>query len=141
MLFETHIEATARPSGKPSQEVYLEGSYLIDKARYIGGVEDTHMLELLRTCEGFRTLVHSIGVSVKAEHNQGDITFLLQNWGKTDKYTSGTALRLPVRQTGPSLFCSWSRLNGRRTMMFPVNLPLSLIRRAGLRWRALFLSE
>ncbi|AIQ46630.1 acyl-CoA thioesterase [Paenibacillus sp. FSL R7-0273] len=103
MLFETHIEATARPSGKPSQEVYLEGSYLIDKARYIGGVEDTHMLELLRTCEGFRTLVHSIGVSVKAEHNQGDITFLLQNWGKTDKYTSGTALRLPCPADGTEL--------------------------------------
>lgn len=65
VMFETAIEATARAEGKPSQEVYLEGNYLIDKAKYIGGVTDEQMLAMLRDWTGFRKLVHSIGVSVK----------------------------------------------------------------------------
>lgn len=65
VMFETAIEATARAEGSPSQEVYLEGNYLTDKARYIGGITDEGMLALLTTWAGFRELVHSIGVSVK----------------------------------------------------------------------------
>ncbi|CAM4288025.1 SGNH/GDSL hydrolase family protein [Paenibacillus typhae] len=103
VLFETQIEATARPSGKPSQEVYLEGSYLIDKAKYIGGVEDEDILSLLGTCAGFRKLVHSIGISVKAEDSRSGVSFLLQNWGKTDKFTSGTCLQVPCPADGTEL--------------------------------------
>lgn len=50
VLYETAIEATARAEGPPSQEVYLEGNYLIDKARYIGGVTDETILFARKLC-------------------------------------------------------------------------------------------
>ncbi|ASA20784.1 SGNH/GDSL hydrolase family protein [Paenibacillus donghaensis] len=101
VLFETAIEATARAEGRPSQEVYLEGNYLIDKARYIGGVTDELILELLGNCAGFRKLVHSIGISVRTIKNQEEpVSFLLQNWGKTSKYETGTRLFVPCPSDG-----------------------------------------
>ena len=36
ILYETMIEATIRPDGKYTQEIYLDGSQLIDKARFTG---------------------------------------------------------------------------------------------------------
>ncbi|KAI7260612.1 hypothetical protein KC345_g10023 [Hortaea werneckii] len=103
VMFETAIEATARAEGRPSQEVYLDGSYLIDKARYTGGVTDEQMLALLASWDGFRRLVHSIGVSVKTGKEQAEVTFLVQNWGKTSKYETGTRLRIPCPGDGSEI--------------------------------------
>lgn len=101
VLYETAIEATARAEGRPSQEVYLEGNYLIDKARYIGGVTDETILELLRSSAGFHRLVHSIGVSVRTNNDQVEsVPFLLQNWGKSNKYESGTHVLVPCPSDG-----------------------------------------
>ncbi|MEK3746777.1 SGNH/GDSL hydrolase family protein [Paenibacillus sp. FSL E2-8871] len=101
VLYETAIEATARAEGKPSQEVYLEGNYLIDKAKFIGGVTDEAILELLGSSTGFSKLVHSIGVSVRRTNAQEDpVTFLLQHWGKTSKYETGSYLRVPCPADG-----------------------------------------
>ncbi|MFD5018025.1 SGNH/GDSL hydrolase family protein [Paenibacillus sp. NPDC058367] len=101
VLYETAIEATARAEGKPSQEVYLEGSYLIDKTKFIGGVTNKAILELLGSSAGFRKLVHSIGVSVRRTNAQEDpVTFLLQHWGKTSKYETGSYLRVPCPADG-----------------------------------------
>ncbi len=103
VMFETAIEATARPDSKPSQEVYLEGNYLIDKARYIGGVTDEEMLKMLTTWEGFRKLVHSIGVSVKTAREDAAVIFLMQNWGRTSKYETGTQYRVACPGDGTEL--------------------------------------
>ncbi|MNO34570.1 hypothetical protein D3C76_246070 [compost metagenome] len=103
VLFETAIEATARADGRPSQEIYLEGSYLTDKARYIGGVTDEQMLALLSSWAGFRKLVHSIGISVKTEREQAEVFFLLQNWGTAGKYETGTRLLVPCPGDGTEL--------------------------------------
>lgn len=101
IMFESIIEATARSGGKPSQEIYLEGNQFIDKARLIGGVTDENYLELLRTSKGFRELVHSIGVSVKAQsEDTTSVNFVLQHWGKSNKYESGTLLRYPCPADG-----------------------------------------
>ncbi|MNO33568.1 hypothetical protein D3C76_235790 [compost metagenome] len=101
VLYETAIEATARAEGKPSQEVYLEGSYLIDKARFIGGVTDETILGLLGSSAGFQKLVHSIGVSVRNDKAQAEsVSFLFQHWGKTSKYESGSYLRVPCPADG-----------------------------------------
>ncbi|MDH6370237.1 hypothetical protein M2444_002017 [Paenibacillus sp. PastF-3] len=101
VLYEAAIEATARAEGKPSQEVYLEGSYLIDKTKFIGGVTDAAILELLGSSTGFRKLVHSIGISVRRANAQEDpVIFLLQHWGKTSKYESGSHLRVPCPSDG-----------------------------------------
>lgn len=100
VMFETAIQATARAEGRPSQEIYLEGSYLTDKARYIGGITDEGMLELLTTWAGFRELVHSIGVSVKTGSEEAEVSFLMQNWGRRSKYETGTQLRIACPGNG-----------------------------------------
>jgi hypothetical protein len=103
VLFETVIEATVRAGGRPSQEVYLEGNYLVDKAKYIGGVTDGEMLALLTSWAGFRRLIHSIGVSVKTDGESVVTDFVMQNWGRTDKYESGTRLRVPCLGDGTEI--------------------------------------
>ncbi|MEJ6951779.1 SGNH/GDSL hydrolase family protein [Natronospora cellulosivora (SeqCode)] len=93
IMLDTVIEASSRSQGKPSQEIYLEGR-LKNKAKLTGGIEDEEMLKLLESCQGFRKLVHSIGVSVVADDDySGSINFIMQNWGKKDKYESGTTLK------------------------------------------------
>ncbi|CAM3372906.1 SGNH/GDSL hydrolase family protein [Paenibacillus lupini] len=101
IMFESIIEASTRLDGKFSQEIYLEGR-LSDKANFTGGVEDEEILAHLASCNGFRKLVHSIGISVKAhdEREGTEIYFSLENWGKTNKYESGTRIRIPCVADG-----------------------------------------
>lgn len=121
VLFETQAEATARPDGRPSQEVYLDNGRLAENVRWTSGVEDEAILKLLGTCEGFRKLVHSIGVTVEADisgqkesnspTDESDVsdspkdklrsvTFLLQHWGKSSRYETGTTLRMECPADG-----------------------------------------
>ncbi|GAE36115.1 SGNH/GDSL hydrolase family protein [Halalkalibacter akibai] len=101
LMFETDIEATSRTEGSPSQEIYLEGEQLLTKARLTGGVTDEEILKLLANCKGFHNLVHSIGVVIETGNNyNGNINFVLQNWGKEKKYETGTLLRIPCPTDG-----------------------------------------
>lgn len=101
VLLDTMVEASDHGWGKPSQELYLADGRLKEKARVAGEVSDEEILNLLMDCEGFHKLVHSIGVSVKAEtENYGDIDFVLQNWGKVDMYNTGTIVRVPCPSDG-----------------------------------------
>jgi hypothetical protein len=100
IMFESVIEASPRANGKPAQDIYLEGR-LVDNAKFTGGVTDEEILNLLKDCSGFRQLVHSIGVSVKAhKEDTAEVDFVLQNWGKSRKYESGTQLRISCPADG-----------------------------------------
>jgi hypothetical protein len=101
VMFEKVIEATPRNEGKPSQEIYLDGERLKSNARLVGGVTDEEILKLLVDCNGFHSLVHSIGVVVKTENEHaGPVNFVLQNYGKQNKYETGTLLRIPCPTDG-----------------------------------------
>ena len=55
----------------------------------------------MESCEGFHKLVHSIGVSILAtDESVEKVNFVLQNWGKTNKYESGTTLRITCPADG-----------------------------------------
>ena len=100
LMVDSDIEASSRGEGKPSEEIYLEGR-IRNAAEFIGGVTDKQILDLLESCEGFHKLVHSIGVSVQAADDSiEEVNFVLQNWGKTNKYESGTTLRVPCPANG-----------------------------------------
>lgn len=100
LMVDSDIEASSRGEGKPSEEIYLEGR-IRNAAEFIGGVTDEEILDLLESCEGFHKLVHSIGVSVQAADDSiEEVNFVLQNWGKTNKYESGTTLRVPCPANG-----------------------------------------
>jgi hypothetical protein len=103
IMFEAEIEATPRNQGKPSEEFYLE-ERLKGMATVAGGVKDEEILKLLEDCNGFHQLVHSIGVVVKTGNkNVGNIDFVLQNWGKKNKYETGTRLRFPCPTDGTEM--------------------------------------
>jgi hypothetical protein len=104
VMFEKVIEATPRNEGKPSQEIYLDGERLKSNARLVGGVTDEEILNLLLDCKGFHKLVHSIGVVVKTENEHAEtINFVLQNYGKQNKYETGTLLRIPCPTDGTEM--------------------------------------
>lgn len=101
VVLDTAVEATARSDGKNSQELYLDAGRLKNKVQFTSGVEDEEILNLLDNCEGFHKLVHSIGISVKAEDSYtGSINFVLHNWGKENIYETGTLIQIPCPTDG-----------------------------------------
>lgn len=101
LMYESIVEATVRPDGRFSQEIYLEGRQFIDRVMFTSGVTDESILQLLTNCSGFRQLVHSIGISVQAhDESHASVSFVLENWGRTRKYETGTKLRIPVPADG-----------------------------------------
>ena len=100
MLIDTILEATTRIGAKPAQEIYLDNGRLAYNAKFVGGVEDENILDLLKNCEGVHKLVHSIGVSVTASEDLGNIDFVFKNYGKVDKSGGGTCIKLPCIKDG-----------------------------------------
>lgn len=104
VMLDLTVEATARDNGKASQEIYLEAERLLDLVKFTGGVTDDEVLGLLKNCDGFHKLVHSIGVTVRPEDSYiGTVEFEMQNWGKVDKYGSGTCLKFQCPIDGTEL--------------------------------------
>lgn len=92
-LLDSIIEATTQPDGSFRQEIYMEGR-LVDMAKHASRIVDDALLDLLKSCKGFRQLVHSIGISIQCdETDQLSIPFIYENWGKTNKYETGTRMQ------------------------------------------------
>ncbi len=91
-------------SGSPQSDgsgicfIYESDGRLIDAAKLCGNISDERILDLLKTTEGFRKLVHSIGISVDCDGS--DVLFAFQMYGKTDPYVSGTTLTLNLMGDG-----------------------------------------
>jgi len=100
IMIDKIIEATARLGEKSSQEIYLDEGRLAFNAQFVGGVEDENILTLLKEYDGFHKLVYSIGVSVKASEDTGNIDFVFHNYGKVDRYGGGTQIKLPCKKDG-----------------------------------------
>ena len=100
-MMDTPIEASARQDSRPSQEFYMDNKRIIDKVKLASGFTDENILNLLGDCAGFHKLVHSIGVCVKSDTDpDGTVDFVLQNWGKTYIYETGTRLHILCPKDG-----------------------------------------
>ncbi|AWB44674.1 acyl-CoA thioesterase [Paenibacillus sp. CAA11] len=100
VIHESLIESTVRPDGKLSHEIYLEGR-LAEKARYTGGVLDESILTQLGNSSGFRQLVHSIGISVKAEDSEiSSVQFTMENREVISPYESGSQFTISCPADG-----------------------------------------
>ncbi len=86
------IFAQPQPSGRGICFLYEDGGRLISSAKIVGNIEDESMLDLLKSTEGFRKLVHSIGITVLTESGNDTVKFVFQMYGKTDLYGTGTNL-------------------------------------------------
>lgn len=107
------VAGSAQPDGTGVQFIYLNDGRMLSSARIVGGITDEEMLDLLVTTEGFRRLVHSIGVSVEMEGADKKAEFVFQMYGKSDMYGSGTTLRMEVPADGMECVlnlseCDWS---------------------------------
>lgn len=85
---------------KGVQFIYESDGRLLDAAKLIGGIEDQEIINLLRTVDGFKRLVHSIGVTVESDRSSEEVNFVFQMYGKTDPYVSGTSIEMPVKMDG-----------------------------------------
>ncbi len=94
------VAGLVQPDGRGTQFIYLNDGRMVSSARIVGNITDETMLELLKTAEGFKKLVHSIGVSVEADDMEQTVDFVFQVYGKRDAYGSGSILRMPVKADG-----------------------------------------
>lgn len=111
IMMDSIIEASPRGNEKYIQDIYWEGR-LIDQAKYVGGIKDPQMLELLKNCEGFQKLVHSIGVSIHSEEDtESSVIFTVENWGKTSKFETGSRLGIVCPTNGTEKIIKLSDYN------------------------------
>ncbi|MFU0826319.1 MAG: Acyl-CoA thioesterase [Lachnoclostridium sp.] len=94
------VAGSVQPDGKGVQFIYLNDDRMVTAARIVGNITDERILGLLKTAEGFRQLVHSIGVTVETENKDEVVDFVFQMYGKKDVYRSGTILHMPVKGDG-----------------------------------------
>lgn len=107
------VAGSPQQDGTGIQFIYLDGGRMLTAAGMVGNIKDEKILDLLKTTEGFRKLVHSIGVTVECENSEEVVEFCFQMYGKTDPYKSGTTLKLPVKADGMEQVlnleeCEWS---------------------------------
>lgn len=89
ILREKDIFGSPFEDGKGVCYIYEDDGRLIIAAQIAGMITDEEQLELLKTTEGFRKLVHSIGVTMESD-NAESVRFVFQMYGKSDVYGSGT---------------------------------------------------
>lgn len=111
LLLDCDIEATTRPDGKFIQEIYMEGR-LVDMAKHAAGITNDALLKLLESSDGFRQLVHSIGITIQcASSDQTSMLFTFENWGKSSKYESGSSMQAVCPTDGTEICIELSRFN------------------------------
>lgn len=78
IMQEKEIFAAPQPDGKGIQFLFMDMGRLVDAAKLSGNIGDDYMLELLRSAEGFKTMVHSIGVSVSGRNTSETVKFVME---------------------------------------------------------------
>lgn len=94
------VAGSPQADGSGTQVIFLNDERLVSFARIAGGISDEGILELLRTAEGFRKLVYALGVSVETEEPDESVSFVLQMYGKTDPYVTGTQYKSALQADG-----------------------------------------
>ena len=77
VLLDQRVGGLPQNDGVGRHPIFISPDRLPVLARLSGGVEDPAILELLTTAEGFRRLVHSVGVSAQAEDPALEVGFTL----------------------------------------------------------------
>lgn len=111
------ISGSEQPDKTGVQFIYLNDGRLISSARIVGNIMDETMLDMLATAEGFRKLVHSIGISIEMEDSTKQVGFIFQMYGKSDLYNSGTIFHMEIPANGIECMlhlseCEWSKDDG-----------------------------
>lgn len=100
IMREKEIFGSIQPDGRGIQFIYEDSGRLINSAQIVGNIVDPEILDLLKETQGFRRLVHSIGVSVETENPEEKIDFVFQMYGKEDALGGGSNLRCSLLGDG-----------------------------------------
>lgn len=100
IIREKDIFGSKQEDGTGIQFLYQSDGRLISSARIAGNIEDEEELGLLETVQGFRKLVHSIGVSIETNDPTDDVDFIFQMYGRDDIYGGGTNLTVTLLGDG-----------------------------------------
>ncbi len=95
-----NIAASPQPDGRGIQFLYQSDGRMIGSSKLVGGIQDEEMLNMMTTVEGFRKLVHSIGIVAESDDREMNINFAFQMYGHTDPYKSGTTINVPMKANG-----------------------------------------
>lgn len=90
IIRDKDIFGSKQNNGQGIQFIYQNDGRLINSAQIVGNIEDSNILNKLKTVEGFKEVIHSIGISVEMENSTQDIEFVFQMYGKNDIYGGGT---------------------------------------------------
>lgn len=93
IMRDKEVFGLKQPDGRGIQFIYEDGGRLISSAQIVGNITEPEILDLLKSTEGFRRLVHSIGICVETENPEEKIDFVFQMYGKKDALVSGSNLR------------------------------------------------
>lgn len=91
------VSGSPQPDGRGIQFIYEDSGRLINSSKITGNITDENIHELLKTTEGFRKLVYSIGVSATAPDKDMNVLFAFQMYGKNDKYAGGTTIEKMIK--------------------------------------------
>lgn len=100
VLYEKEMEAYGPADGVGRIPVYLDQNRLAGFAKGLGKITDEALLNEFNTPEGFKKVVHSIGVFITCDRPGQEAEFTLQMYGKTNMYVSGTTYRQKIKADG-----------------------------------------
>lgn len=100
IMREKEIFGAPQSDGRGIQFIYEDSGRMLSSARIAGNVTDEELISLLKTTEGFRRLVHSIGVSVEADDPAKEVVFAFQMYGEKDPMGGGATIRKALRTDG-----------------------------------------
>ena len=100
IMRQKEIYLSQNSDGTGVQFLYQSDGRLESSAKVVGGIEDEEIIDLLGSVNGFRKLIHSLGVSVELDNPEEEATFIFQMYGKEDLYGGGTNLMISSRGDG-----------------------------------------
>lgn len=99
IMLDKEVFGQEQADGSFCHPIYESDGRLLSAAKITGNVSDPQIFELLQTAEGFRKLVHSIGVSIETDDVK-DAAFAFQLYGKVDTYGGGTNFTTKLKTDG-----------------------------------------
>ncbi|MCC8182943.1 MAG: SGNH/GDSL hydrolase family protein [Clostridiales bacterium] len=99
VLIDQNVGGLPQDDGTGRHPIYLDNDRLTTLAKIVGGITDEDMLQHLLTAEGFRSMVHSIGVAVSAEKADMPVDFTFMLYGENGA-GSGSSYTFRLRADG-----------------------------------------
>lgn len=112
VLIDQRIGGIPQNDGTSRHPIFLDGGRLLTFAKMVGGITDEHMLELLATAEGFRSMVHSIGVALVTPEPNTEVDFTLLFYSN-DGPDAGSCNKFQLKGDGVERLIILDQLNWR----------------------------